>query len=533
MRLKVYQAYEGSRKIVGGILNSSSKVQGGMFSFFRRRPAPVPGDLVVPLHGFDDLWYYQGAIFHVLFVFDDVLDHAVLHDSLETLIRREGWQKLGARLRKQVRNSSSRSLTPESRNQQDGSGLEYHVPATFTATRPACTFNHVDHSDIPAQDHSLAKLIPKANGLDRPMILSNPAQLAGLYQAGSATKLDDFLYSDRPILGVNVTSFKDQTLVCLNWSHLAFDTMGLQEVLQGWTAVMQGRAKDVPQPFGFESDPLVEFGTGPARQTHVLADRLLSIWGLMAYLGRRAYSLTIGPSDVRMVCIPAAIFDKLREQAVYEASREAPGVQPYLSDNDVLEAFWLRLAVGSLNLAPGTTVMKQTAIDLRRILSKAPVLLPSSRPYISNAISWLVSPIPSSEILTSSLGSLARRVRGIMTQQATREQLEAYMALLRKYGSLRMLFGDPGMYLIIFSSWARAGLFEVDFGAARKKEGGRGTGKCYPVYIQQEHGPIRNLEAFFILGKDGEGNYWVSGYRAKGDWEKLERELKAFAIEVS
>lgn len=55
---------------------------------------------MVPLHGLDDLWYYQGAIFHVLFVFDDVLDPPVLHDSLETLVKQEGWQKLGARLRK-------------------------------------------------------------------------------------------------------------------------------------------------------------------------------------------------------------------------------------------------------------------------------------------------------------------------------------------------------------------------------------------------------------------------------------------------
>ncbi|KAJ4407273.1 hypothetical protein N0V82_009962 [Gnomoniopsis sp. IMI 355080] len=497
-----------------------------MFPFFRKRPAEVPGDRVIPLHSFDDLWVYQGAVLQVLFVFDDVLDHVVLHDSLETLIRQEGWQKLGARMRKKASFISSKN----------GSGLEYHVPVAFTATRRAFAFEHVDYSDTLAQDHPLAKLIPKAHGLDRPKILSDPAELAGLYRTGSlATKLDDFLYSDRPILGMYVTSFKDQTLVCMNYSHIAFDTMGLKAVLQGWTAVMQGRLKDVPTPFGFETDPLTEFGKDSARQTHVLADQLLSIWGLISYLGRRSYSLLIGPSDIRTVCIPRAVFKSLREQAVQEATREASGVQPNLSDNDVLEAFWLRLAVRSLDLAPGTTVMKQTAIDLRRILSKAPVLLPSLRPYISNAIAWLVSPIPSSEVLTSSLGSLARRVRAVITQQATREQLAAWMGLQRDYGSLRMFFGDPGMYLIIFSSWARAGLFEVDFGAARKQsdEGAKGSGKCCPVYVQQEHGPVCSLEAFFVLGKDGEGNYWISGYRAKGDWEKLERELQAFASEVS
>lgn len=179
---------------------------------------------------------------------------------------------------------------------------------------------------------------------------------------------------------------------------------------------------------------------------------------------------------------------------------------------------------------------KQTAIDLRRMLSKAPdPLLPSSRPYLSNAIGWLVSTFSSpSDIVASSLGTLAMRVRATVTQQATRAQVEAYMALVRAYGSLRMFFGDAGMHLIVFSSWVRAGLFEVDFGGA-VAAGGTGMGtarrKCCPVYIQQEHGPVHFLEAFFILGRDGEGNYWVSGYRAKGDWEKLEQALTAFARE--
>lgn len=249
-------------------------------------------------------------------------------------------------------------------DQKDGRGLEYHVPAEFTAARPAFAFQHVDHSDTLTQDHPSASLIPKASGFERPTIVSDPAQLASLYRPGSATKLDDFFYSDQPVLGVTVTTFKDQTLVCLNWSHMAFDAMGLKAILQGWMAVMQDKVEDVPEPFGFEMDPLAEFGKSPAREVHVLADRMLSMWGLVVYLARRAYSLLIGPSDIRMVCFPAAVFQKLRKRAVAEAVQEADArgeatvVQPYLSDNDVLEAFWLRLAVRSLDLSPHTTVSR-------------------------------------------------------------------------------------------------------------------------------------------------------------------------------
>lgn len=256
--------------------------------------------------------------------------------------------------------------------QKNGSGLEYHVPAAFTPARPAIAFQHIDHSNTRAQDHPVASLIPSTSGLDRPTIVGDPAQLAALYRpssAAAATQLADYLLSDRPVLGLTVTSFRDKTLVTLNWSHLAFDIMGLQAVLHGWTAVLQGRAAaDVPAPFGFDRDPLAGLGStaAPARQAHVLADRLLSIGALAVCLGRRAYGLLVRPAAIRMVCIPAAVFRRLRERAVEEAawaaaaaadaSSEAPGGPPWLSDNDVLEAFWLRLAVGSLDLASGTTV---------------------------------------------------------------------------------------------------------------------------------------------------------------------------------
>lgn len=41
-----------------------------------------------------------------MFVFDDVLDAEKLRDSLEKLARHDGWNKLGARLRKDVSWSS-------------------------------------------------------------------------------------------------------------------------------------------------------------------------------------------------------------------------------------------------------------------------------------------------------------------------------------------------------------------------------------------------------------------------------------------
>lgn len=75
-----------------------------MDKLFGRKPAvdPVPTDRVVPLHFFENSPLVQGNNMAVSLVFDDVLDPEKLSDSLEGLVKREGWQRLGGRLRKNV-----------------------------------------------------------------------------------------------------------------------------------------------------------------------------------------------------------------------------------------------------------------------------------------------------------------------------------------------------------------------------------------------------------------------------------------------
>ncbi len=68
-------------------------------------PAKVATDAVVPLHYFDDTPLWRAFILYSMFVFDDALDPEKLRASLEVLTKREGWRKLGARLRRSVSSS--------------------------------------------------------------------------------------------------------------------------------------------------------------------------------------------------------------------------------------------------------------------------------------------------------------------------------------------------------------------------------------------------------------------------------------------
>lgn len=75
----------------------------GLFSGQRKAPQRVSTDRVVPVGFFDDTVIFRTFVLYTLFVFDDVLDASKLHGSLESVVSRPGWDKLGARLRRNVR----------------------------------------------------------------------------------------------------------------------------------------------------------------------------------------------------------------------------------------------------------------------------------------------------------------------------------------------------------------------------------------------------------------------------------------------
>lgn len=85
-------------------------------------------------------------------------------------------------------------------------------------------------------------------------------------------------------------------------------------------------------------------------------------------------------------------------------------------------------------------------------------------------------------------------------------------------------FGDPSMHMVTYSNWSKAKMFETDFSAAIKPDSpspSEGHVPGRPTYIQNcQHG-LTLPNAFPIMGKDAHGNYWLSGYLNKGNWDKI------------
>ncbi|KAJ0413534.1 hypothetical protein BJY00DRAFT_296762 [Aspergillus carlsbadensis] len=54
------------------------------------------------------------------------------------------------------------------------------------------------------------------------------------------------------------------------------------------------------------------------------------------------------------------------------------------------------------------------------------------------------------------------------------------------------------------SNWSKDGLLDLDFAPARVDY--KASGPCRPSYVQENHGPMKPADGFFILGGNENGN---------------------------
>ena len=489
-------------------------------------------DRIMPLHYFDNNTMFLSITMHAIMVYDEVLDAEKLRSSLEKLISRDTWQRLGARLKKGVsifliqatHQTHTHKYTYILKIPQNN-GPDLVIPHKFTPSRPAISFTHVTH-DMPKASHPSARLIPstKTAPTDRPTVVGNPSDWTTLCCGENPpTTSNDYIGTDRPLTGLRIVSYTDATIVDLHWLHIAADAMGLKAILENWVLVLKGREDEVPSTHGFEEDPLKDLGTKPTEKFE-LEGKELSRWGTASYALRNGYTIAVGKKENRTICIPQPFLQQLRKTALKELAAE--GVKdPFLTDNDLLTAWFSSLAFAHLEPDHDVTIMQ--AMSMRKAL--APDLLPPEHPYISNCHSF-TSHLTTPDSASYSLGLLAHSLRKGITLHSTRPQVEAYWHIGRRsawpLGPMPVFFGTPSMHHIGFSNWKKARVHFVDFAKACKGEEGRERyAPLYPSFVSQVQGGVAYPEGFIITGEDGRGNYWVEGYRPEGLWRYVETGL--------
>jgi hypothetical protein len=374
------------------------------------------------------------------------------------------------------------------------------------------------------EDHAAASRIPNSNlaPLDRPSLVGNPEDWTELCcGADSPKSSSDYVCSDRPVTGLRVVSFNNATIINVHWLHIAADAMAFKAILDNWVLVLQGREAEISLLHGFDKDPLRELGLNPT-EPFDLAGSELSKWGTASYALRNGYSIAVAKKEARTVCIPVSFLEKLRENALQEL-RDEGRKDPFLTDNDVITAWFSRLAFSHLPAEKPVTIMQ--AMSIRRALERD--LLPPGRSYVSNCLSY-TSVLKTKKEVDQSLGLLAEDIRRGINKHGTREQIEAFWSMGRKnawpLGPMPIFFGKSNMHHIGFSNWKKVNANLTDLSAVCVTK--RDTA-LYPTFVSQVQGGIAYPDGFIITGQDAQGNYWLEGYRPGGLWAHVEKLLKA------
>ncbi|KAF2869026.1 hypothetical protein BDV95DRAFT_110092 [Massariosphaeria phaeospora] len=536
-----------------------------IFNSFRTKdvaPARVPTDTVIPLHYRDDNTVNRSIGLDFLMQFDDVLDVDKVIGALERLLEKPGWRKLGARMRL---------------NEQGK--LEYHVPAQFTPSRPAINLTRATH-DMSISDHAIGSQLPRPNGSLQ--VIRDSSKFVPLFCSPDRPRLlKHYIYTDCAQLSVHVVSFSDATLVSLSWLHTLLDAMGRRALFLAWTVMLEGREADVPDFYGYDFDPLAPLGTAttpsskpedeteddhvddsaPPTGDFVLRKRQLTGWRKLQFVFNFMWELFMHPAvESAVVIIPPTFFASVRAAALADLRAADPATlvtdtsdptnpQPFLSDGDVLAAWWIRNIVVAAQPWVATasrtrTICVMNVLGMRDVLARtAPALLPlqGGAAYIANCVTAMHSYFSLHELLALPLGRIAARLRADLVEQSTRPHIEAREAFAKRAVQAtgrEPLFGGPSgsgdMVISAFSNWTKGRFFETDFRAAVLKPCGRGSGGSAattgrPTCVLANGTGNRMFSArgsSCCVGRDAGGNWWVGAQLRSKAWANVEKMLE-------
>ncbi|KAJ5388992.1 Transferase [Penicillium cataractarum] len=504
-----------------------------------RGPKTVPTDDIIPLRFWDTALCMRGTVIDISLKFDDCLDISKIRAALDELFKLDNWKQVGARLREHVCDllfafvGLNRIRTDFISPPQNGK-LEYHIPQSFDSSRPAYHFTNVEHS-MNIGDHPLGKKLPQAS--DKPMVYGSPDEFTPLVcGVDSPTSLDDWIHSDRPQFSIHTVSFNDSTIITVTWIHTLADVMGLKIFLDAWTAMLRGDPTAVPKLEDFRSDPLSLLGQRtPANKYHYY-DRVFARKDFFWFIGMNILErLWYRQEERRTICLPAASLKHLRSRAMDQISAISPTDKesaPFVSESDVLLAWWVSTVHSALALRPDQVILVNNALNLRTSTHDA--FETSEDMYMGNALCMSPTFLSGRQISEESLGQIALRIRESLVQQRTTEQVEAMTALqmetMETTGYLALV-GDPRMLLLSCSNWNKARLYDMDFSSAvvRKSPSAdidrlRAPGK--PTYVngvQHSANSFRNVLS--VKGKDSAGNWWLTGVLRTNAWKRVQAQL--------
>lgn len=423
---------------------------------------------------------------------------------------------------------------------QSNGVVEYHIPDRYDERRPGFTFT-VTKYDISLEDHHLAGQLPRATA--KPSVQGSQEEVMRslcLHPEHPRT-LDDWLYSDRPLLDIHVVAFEDATLVTITFMHLVTGASGMRQILRAWSDVLNGREEEVGALEGIGDDLLTDHIYESEPNEYVHYDKRLTRLKKLVFLIYAFWDWFWFPAaESRLICIPGVYVDRMRDQAIQDLSHGAvPGQEsPFISDGDVLLAWATRTVVKALGASPSRPLTVLNVFNSRATLLRKSAS--DSTAFITNACLMWPTFLSVGDATNLSLGHLAWQFRTSLTQQRTKAQCQAQLAMKRQglieTGSAPFCV-DPTSVLVGCTNWHRARFYDIDFSSAvrcpqsHQTVGSSRIGRPASILVSRDlTGPgIPNLGNVF--GKDGDGNWWLTWSLSNQAWPAFQQELETLGTE--
>jgi hypothetical protein len=302
------------------------------------------------------------------------------------------------------------------------------------------SYSHVRY-DIDIEQHALAMQLPTAsNNLQLQYGLQHFHEFC--FTPGSAAKLDDFIRTGQPLVGLRITSFANATLLAVSWPHGVMDSNGFKSMLTAWCLVLAGRddqVADVKCPFNDAMHPLLQpqpqetHSTTPPER-YLWADKMLTGWRFVWFVVRYVWTLLRQPKVTsRTMVLPAAYMAELRREASLTRSADVP----FVSDGDLICAWFTRLVTSTHGWRGSRPITQLNVVDMR---SRLPSVFDPTAVYLQNLTAIALSFLDAATVSTRGLGDVAAHLRTSITHQTTEPQLKA----LQSYGQV-LRHGAPGL----------------------------------------------------------------------------------------
>lgn len=239
---------------------------------------------------------------------------------------------------------------------------------------------------------------------------------------------EDWLNTDRPAISMHIAVFLDATLVTLTVHHVLADAVGLVGIYQAWTAILDRRGNEIPPFVGFEEDPL-----------HSLVEDVPTTQG--SHVSPRSVESArdhMPPAEEgKHVRIPGSCIRKLKEQAMKGLHDQTGDRKLFVSEADVLFAWWARTHVSVVKPPPDQAITLFSVVNFR---GHAEDVLSNGKLFVGNATAMCSARLTCEQLLEWPLWQVARQIRASLKRLQTKEGILSIISGQKRYGTPT---GDP------------------------------------------------------------------------------------------